>query len=45
MADEDKDASANHAGEDGPGTGDLNTVFGLKQRGRKGALKKKNISS
>jgi hypothetical protein len=43
MADEDKDASANHAGEDGPGTGDLNTVFGLKQRGRKGALKKKNI--
>ena len=41
MADEDKDASANH--EDGPGTGDLNTVFGLKQRGRKGALKKKNI--
>ena len=28
---------------DGPGTGDLNTAFGLKQRGRKGALKKKNI--
>jgi classical protein kinase C len=28
---------------EGPGTGDLNTVFGMKQRGRKGALKKKNI--
>ena len=34
----------NHNSEsDGPGTGDLNTQFGLKQRGRKGALKKKNI--
>jgi len=30
------------AGEDDIG-GDHNTMFGLRQRGRKGALKKKNI--
>ncbi|XP_065580063.1 protein kinase C, brain isozyme-like isoform X4 [Artemia franciscana] len=29
--------------DDGPGTGDTNTQFGLKLRGRKGALKKKNV--
>ncbi len=27
----------------GMGTGDTNTMFGLRQRGRKGALKKKNV--
>ena len=29
-------------GDDGMGS-DINTMFGLRQRGRKGALKKKNI--
>ncbi len=40
MADEDREGQTT---DYGPGTGDLNTVFGLKQRGRKGALKKKNV--
>ncbi|XP_049804163.1 protein kinase C alpha type-like [Schistocerca nitens] len=29
--------------DDAPGSGDTNTVFGLRLRGRKGALKKKNV--
>jgi classical protein kinase C len=33
----------NNFESDGDLGGDLNTKFGLKQRGRKGALKKKNI--
>nr|CAD7197354.1 unnamed protein product [Timema douglasi] len=40
MADED---SNNICGDDGPDGGDMNTVFGLRLRGRKGALKKKNV--
>ena len=48
MADERESGGSGHGNHncdssDGPGTGDLNTVFGMKQRGRKGALKKKNI--
>lgn len=46
MADDKENSGAQNAAaeaNDGPGTGDLNTAFGLKQRGRKGALKKKNI--
>lgn len=35
--------SGNNFESDGDLGGDLNTKFGLKQRGRKGALKKKNI--
>lgn len=29
--------------DDAPGAGDMNTKFGLRIRGRKGALKKKNV--
>ena len=36
MADEETNVSDD-------GSGDLNTVFGLRLRGRKGALKKKNV--
>ena len=31
------------ANDDGPFPGDLNTKFALRLRGRKGALKKKNV--
>ena len=36
-------AMAEEGGDAGPGTGDTNTPFGRGQRGRKGALKKKNV--
>jgi len=38
MADDDANAV-----DEAPGSGDLNTKFGLRLRGRKGALKKKNV--